>query len=66
MAAKDGRGGARPGAGRKPIPPDDVARIRRMLGSAVPKSQISKTLNYSKMTIGRYAKQFGDRDDDEA
>lgn len=65
MAAKDGRGGARPGAGRKPLPPDDIARIRRMLASSINKSQISKTLNYSQMTIGRYAKQFEEEDGDE-
>lgn len=64
MAEKERRGGARPGAGRKPIPPDDVARIRRML-EVQSQRAIAKILGYSKGTVGNYAKQFEAEDDED-
>lgn len=66
MAATNGRGGARPGAGRKPIPPDDVARIRRMI--QVPgnsKRSIAKHLGYDRKTIRNYTNTARSDDDEE-
>ncbi len=63
MAAKDGRGGARPGAGRKPVPPEDIARMRRMREVGISGRAIAKTLGYSEFVARKYADK--DREDNE-
>lgn len=62
---KENRGGYRPGSGRKPIPPDDVARIARMREAGISKRSIAKTLGYSDPTIIRYTKKFEGGDGEE-
>ena len=63
MAAKDGRGGARPGSGRKPVPADDIARMKRMRDNNSLRS-IAKTLGYDPETVRKYSGQVR-RDDGE-
>jgi hypothetical protein len=57
MAVKSGRGGSRPGAGRKPVPVDDVARMVRMSKSDIPIYQISKELHYDRKTVRSYIRK---------
>jgi DNA invertase Pin-like site-specific DNA recombinase len=61
---KENRGGSRPGSGRKPVPPDDVARMRRMIASNISERSIAKTLGYSRPTVNKYGTVNADDSDE--